>query len=93
MRGEYIGHLMIDDVHIPVYVFDGDPFAAESSWMTATEAGTYIGSNRQRIADLMCEGKLKPDGYDGRSPRFRPETLDSYLTGVHTSITQVPRAS
>lgn len=53
-----------------------------SPWMTAEQAGEYIGVSRQRIADLTYSRKLIPDGYDGRSPRYEREQLDAYLRGV-----------
>jgi hypothetical protein len=53
-----------------------------SPWMTAEQAGAYIGVSRQRIADLTYSRKLIPDGYDGRSPRYEREQLDAYLRGT-----------
>jgi hypothetical protein len=86
--GEYVGHLMIDGELIPVYLERGQfvPGAEiqgdnTSPWLTAEQAGAYIGSDRQRIADLKYQRKITPAGYDGRKPLYRREDLDTYLRG------------
>lgn len=77
--GEYVGHLYIDGESIPVFLERGEFVKHTDRYLTAAEAGEYIGANRQRIADLTYAGKIKPDGYDGRKPLYRRETLDAYL--------------
>ena len=41
-------------------------------------AASYLGVNRKRIYDLKSMGALVPDGYDGRTPLFKSESLDAY---------------
>jgi hypothetical protein len=57
-----------------------DPPTPEN-YMTAEEAGRHIGSDRQRIADLTYQKKIRPAGYDGRKPLYRRADLDAYLGG------------
>jgi hypothetical protein len=57
-------------------------FAEKTRWLTAADAGRYIGATRQRIADLTYARRLVPAGYDGRSPRYTREQLDVYLASA-----------
>ena len=43
-------------------------------------AGRYICVARRRIHELTSAGLLEPDGYDGRTPLYRRQTLDEYVT-------------
>ena len=43
-------------------------------------AGRYICVPRRRIHELTSAGLLEPDGYDGRTPLYRRQTLDEYVT-------------
>jgi hypothetical protein len=43
-------------------------------------AGRYICVSRRRIHELTSAGLLEPDGYDGRTPLYRRQTLDEYVT-------------
>ena len=47
-------------------------------WLAPQAAADYLGVSRQRLADLKYQGKITPDGFDGRTPLYRPETLDRY---------------
>jgi hypothetical protein len=55
-------------------VAEGDGF------LNPEAAGRYICVARRRIHELTSAGLLVPDGYDGRTPLFRRQTLDEYVT-------------
>lgn len=50
-----------------------------SPWVDVAGAATYLRCERQRIYDLVSEGKIQP-ARDGRRLLFRREWLDTYLT-------------
>lgn len=49
-------------------------------YMNPEAAGRYICVPRRRIHELTSAGLLTPDGYDGRTPLYRRQTLDEYVT-------------
>lgn len=49
-------------------------------WLNAARAAEYLSLPKRRIYDLKSAGALEPDGYDGRTPLWRRETLDAYVT-------------
>ena len=57
---------------------------AEDRWLTAADAGHYLGVTRKRIYDLASMRAIEPDGRDGRTPLYRRETLDAYARGRST---------
>jgi hypothetical protein len=57
---------------------DGD----EGGYLNAEAAGRYICVSRRRIHELTSTGLLTPDGYDGRTPLYRRQTLDGYVTAA-----------
>ena len=55
--------------------------AAEGEgYLNPEAAGRYISVSRKRIYELTSASRLAPDGYDGRTPLFRRQTLDDYVT-------------
>lgn len=52
-------------------------------WLTVEQAAEYIGAKKQRLYDLVDQGKLWP-GRDGRRLLFRRSDLDAYLEGRST---------
>jgi len=55
--------------------------AAETEgYLNPEAAARYISVSRKRIYELTSAGRLAPDGYDGRTPLFRRQTLDDYVT-------------
>jgi hypothetical protein len=55
--------------------------AAEGDgYLNPEAAGHYICASRRRIHELTSAGLLAPDGYDGRTPLYRRQTLDEYVT-------------
>jgi Helix-turn-helix domain len=50
-------------------------------WLAPEAAARYLGVSRQRIYDLKSQGAIEPDGWDGRTPMYRRQSLDSYLRG------------
>jgi hypothetical protein len=55
--------------------------AAEAEgYLNPEAAGLYICVPRRRIHELTSAGLLTPDGYDGRTPLYRRQTLDEYVT-------------
>ena len=53
--------------------------APAARWLRAEDAAEYAGMSRKRLYDLNSSGALPADGYDGRCPCWRRETLDAYL--------------
>lgn len=51
-------------------------------YLNPEDAGRYICVSRRRIHELTSAGLLTPDGYDGRTPLYRRQTLDEYVTAV-----------
>lgn len=49
-------------------------------WLTPGGAAEHLGLSRKRVHDLTSMGALVPDGRDGRTPLYRRETLDEYVT-------------
>jgi hypothetical protein len=49
-------------------------------YLNPEAAGRYICVSRKRIYELTSAGRLAPDGYDGRTPLYRRQTLDDYVT-------------
>lgn len=57
--------------------------AAEGEgYLNPEAAGRYICVSRRRIHELTSAGLLAPDGYDGRTPLYRRQTLDEYVTAA-----------
>lgn len=57
--------------------------AAEGEgYLNPEVAGRYICVSRRRIHELTSAGLLTPDGYDGRTPLYRRQTLDEYVTAA-----------
>ncbi len=57
--------------------------AAEGEgYLNPEAAGRYICVPRRRIHELTSAGLLTPDGYDGRTPLYRRQTLDEYVTAA-----------
>jgi hypothetical protein len=57
--------------------------AAEGEgYLNPEAAGRYICVSRRRIHELTSAGLLTPDGYDGRTPLYRRQTLDEYVTAA-----------
>jgi len=55
--------------------------AAEGEgYLNPEAAGRYVCVSRKRIYELTSAGRLAPDGHDGRTPLFRRQTLDDYVT-------------
>jgi len=55
------------------------PASSVSPYMTVDEAAAYLRCSRQRVYDLVHDGKLEPRR-DGRRLLFhRVDTLDAYL--------------
>src|SRR4051812_14604451 len=50
-----------------------------AGYLRPAAAGAYLGVSRKRVYDLKSAGAIAPDGYDGRTPLFRRETLDAYV--------------
>jgi len=48
-------------------------------YLNPEAAGRYICVPRRRIHELTSAGLLTPDGYDGRTPLYRRQTLDEYV--------------
>jgi hypothetical protein len=60
--------------------------AAEGEgYLNPEAAGRYICVSRRRIHELTSAGLLTPDGYDGRTPLYRRQTLDEYVTRAEGS--------
>jgi hypothetical protein len=55
------------------------PAPATDGYLTATQAGEYIGASRQRVADLTYAGRLPVAGHDGRKPLYRRADLNAYI--------------
>jgi hypothetical protein len=53
--------------------------AAEEGYLNPEAAGRYICVPRRRIHELTSARLLAPDGYDGRTPLYRRQTLDEYV--------------
>lgn len=51
-------------------------------YLNPEAAGRYICVSRRRIHELTSAGLLTPDGYDGRTPLYRRQTLDEYVTAA-----------
>jgi hypothetical protein len=51
---------------------------APAGWLAPAAAAEYLGVGRKRVYDLKSCGALEPDGYDGRTPLWRRDTLDAY---------------
>jgi hypothetical protein len=49
-------------------------------YLNPESAGRYICVPRRRIHELTSAGLLAPDGHDGRTPLYRRQTLDEYVT-------------
>ena len=56
----------------------GAASAPASPWLDVDEAAAYLRCARQRIYDLVSEGRLEP-ARDGRRLLFARDALDSYL--------------
>jgi hypothetical protein len=56
--------------------------AEDEGYLNPEAAGRYICVSRRRIHELTSAGLLTPDGYDGRTPLYRRETLDEYVTAA-----------
>jgi hypothetical protein len=54
---------------------------AEEGYLDAEAAGRFIGASRRRIHELTSDGRLVPDGHDGRRPLYRRGTLEAYVKG------------
>lgn len=49
-----------------------------SEWLDSGGAACHLGVSTKRIYDLRSQRSLEPDGYDGRTPLYRRESLDAY---------------
>jgi len=56
--------------------------AQGEGYLNPEAAGRYICVSRRRIHELTSAGLLTPDGYDGRTPLYRRQTLDEYVTAA-----------
>lgn len=56
--------------------------AEGEGYLNPEAAGRYICVSRRRIHELTSAGLLTPDGYDGRTPLYRRQTLDEYVTAT-----------
>lgn len=56
------------------------PGRPASPWLTVAEAAEYLRCKRQRIYDLVSQGRLECRK-DGSRSLFRREWLDTYLEG------------
>ncbi|MGN6814910.1 MAG: hypothetical protein ACTHK3_02355 [Solirubrobacterales bacterium] len=56
--------------------------AEGEGYLNPEAAGRYICVSRRRIHELTSAGLLTPDGYDGRTPLYRRQTLDEYVTAA-----------
>lgn len=56
--------------------------AEGAGYLNPEAAGRYICVPRRRIHELTSAGLLTPDGYDGRTPLYRRQTLDVYVTAA-----------
>jgi hypothetical protein len=54
----------------------------DEGYLNPEAAGRYICVSRRRIHELTSAGLLTPDGYDGRTPLYRRQTLDVYVTAA-----------
>jgi hypothetical protein len=54
--------------------------AEGEGYLNPEAAGRYICVSRKRIYELTSSGLLTPDGHDGRTPLYRRQTLDDYVT-------------
>jgi len=52
--------------------------AEASPWMNVEEAADYVRAGKQRIYDLVHNGKLQP-ARDGKRLLFHRDVLDAYL--------------
>jgi hypothetical protein len=59
--------------------------AEGEGYLNPEAAGRYICVPRRRIHELTSAGLLTPDGYDGRTPLYRRQTLDEYVTRAEGS--------
>jgi hypothetical protein len=59
--------------------------AEGEGYLNPEAAGRYICVSRRRIHELTSAGLLTPDGYDGRTPLYRRQTLDEYVTRAEGS--------
>jgi hypothetical protein len=58
--------------------------ADAGGWLNPSKAAEYLSLKVRRIYDLKSMGALEPDGYDGRTPLWRRETLDAYVRSQRT---------
>jgi hypothetical protein len=56
-------------------------------WLAPAGAARHLGVTVRRIHDLTSNGRLTPDGRDGRRPLWRRSTLDAYAAGDRRSLT------
>ena len=56
-------------------------------WLAPEAAARYLGISRKRVYDLKSMRAIEPDGYDGRVPLFKRQTLDAY------AISNLPEGS
>jgi hypothetical protein len=47
-------------------------------WLAPEAAARHLGVSKKRIYDLKSMGAITPDGWDGRTPLFKRQTLDAY---------------
>jgi hypothetical protein len=60
---------------------DRDRRDEEDGYLDADGAARRLSTTRRRIHELTSDGRLRPDGHDGRRPLFRRSTLDLYVEG------------
>jgi len=69
---------------------------APASWLDVDAAAAYLACKRQRVYDLVSQGRLQV-ARDGTRLLFRPEWLDSYVlsagSGPRRSLREAPRGA
>jgi excisionase family DNA binding protein len=53
----------------------------EDPWLSSASAAAYLDVKRQRIFDLVSQGRLPRHGEKGTGLRFRRSELDAYAAG------------
>lgn len=54
---------------------------AGDGYLDAEGAARHLGTSRKRIHDLTSDGRLAPDGRDGRRPLYLRRSLDAFVRG------------
>jgi excisionase family DNA binding protein len=51
----------------------------QGGYLAPEAAARYLGISRKRVYDLRSMRAIEPDAFDGRTPLFKRQTLDSYV--------------